>query len=584
MKQNNSKSYTSALLTLATVFFFWGFSAASNGVFIPFCKSHFSLTQFEAQLIDFTFYGGYFIGSFILYFASQAKRMDILNHIGYKRGIVIGLLISAGGALCMVAALNSGSFGFILAADFVIALGFSLQQTAANPFVIALGSPETGANRLNFTGGVNNIGGILGPFVVSVVLFGSAASAIDANSVKLSSMDNLYYIVAGLFVALAIFFWVSTLPKVTTDEKIEAATKPNTPLIVIFIGFCMVLAVDPISKFFTEMILNHRGLVFDKAFLSHFQSTTLDAIPKLKIDDSLKIKLTQYVSLLNSIKSYFVYSSLVIIIGALIGSLLSAKKSPSGWGAMQYPQLILGMIAIFTYVGTEVTIQSNLGALLKTPLFGSFKDSDISPYISLYWGSLMIGRWAGAIGAFSLSKTVKNILTVVVPFVAFALVLAVNYFSRVNISDFYIYSISIAILIVFFFIGQQKPVRTLTIFGVLGMAFMLTGLLTDGKLATFAFISGGLCCSIMWPSIFALAITGLGKYTSQGSAFLIMMILGGGIIPPVQGILADTSGIHLSYIVPLLGFAYLAYFAWKVSRELKTQGIDLDHTEVVIGH
>jgi len=535
MKQNNTKNYTSALLTLATVFFFWGFSAASNGVFIPFCKSHFSLTQFEAQLIDFTFYGGYFIGSFILYFASQAKRMDILNHIGYKSGIVIGLLISAVGALCMVAALNSGSFGFILSADFVIALGFSLQQTAANPFVIALGTPETGANRLNFTGGVNNIGGILGPFVVSVVLFGSAAVAIDANSVKLSSMDNLYYIVAGLFVALALFFWLSNLPKVTSDEKIESATKPNTPLIVIFVGFCMVLAVTQLS--------NATGLS----------------------------------------KSFFVYTALAIIVGALVVSLISAKKKPDGWGAMQYPQLVLGMIAIFTYVGTEVTIQSNLGALLKTSAFGSFADSGISPYISLYWGSLMIGRWAGAIGAFNLSKTLKNVLTCVVPFVAFALVLLVNYFSRVAISDFYIYSISIVILIAFFFIGQQKPVRTLTIFGILGVAFMLTGLLTTGKLATFAFISGGLCCSIMWPSIFALAIAGLGKYTSQGSAFLIMMILGGGIIPPVQGILADTNGIHLSYIVPLLGFAYMAYFAWKVSLELRKQGIDLDHTTAIAG-
>jgi FHS family L-fucose permease-like MFS transporter len=536
MKQNNSKNYTSALLTLATVFFFWGFSAASNGVFIPFCKSHFSLTQFEAQLIDFTFYGGYFIGSFILYFASQAKRMDIVDHIGYKNGIVIGLLISAVGALCMVPALNSGSFGFILAADFIIALGFSLQQTAANPFVIALGSPETGANRLNFTGGVNNIGGILGPVVVSIVLFGTAASAIDANDVKLTSMDNLYYIVAGLFVALALFFWISTLPKVTSDEKIEASKKPNIPLIFIFVGFCMVLAVDPLSNF-----------------------TGLN-------------------------KSIFVYTALAVIVGALVFSLIAAKKRPEGWGAMQYPQLVLGMIAIFTYVGTEVTIQSNLGALLKSPLFGSFKDSAISPYISLYWGSLMIGRWTGAIGAFNLSKTVKNILTFVVPFVAFALVLLVNYFSRVNISDFYIYSISILILIVFFFIGQQKPVRTLTIFGILGVGCMLTGLVTTGTLATFAFISGGLCCSIMWPSIFALALTGLGKYTTQGSAFLIMMILGGGIIPPVQGILADTSGIHLSYIVPLLGFAYLAYFAWKVSGELRKQGIDLDHTKTVISH
>ncbi len=536
MKQNNSKNYTAALLTLATVWFFWGFAAASNGVFIPFCKSHFNLSQFEAQLIDFTFYGGYFIGSIILYFVSQFKRVDIVNKLGYKNGIAVGLLISAAGALAMGPALNSGSFGYILTADFIIALGFSLQQTAGNPFVIALGTPETGANRLNFTGGVNNIGGILGPVIFSIVLFGTASSAINPNDVKITSMDSLYYIVGGLFIALALFFWISNLPKVTNDEKLEASKKPNLSLFLVFIGFCLILAVDQLSSF--------TGLS----------------------------------------KPYFVYASLVLILGTLIAAIPAAKKNKEGWGAMQYPQLILGMIAIFMYVGTEVTIQSNMGALLKSPDFGSFIDSDISPYISLYWGSLMIGRWAGAIGAFKLSKSLKTILTIVVPFVAFGIVLAVNkYLSGVNIDHFYIYALAIVVLIICFFIGQQKPVRTLVVFGLLGITFMVAGLLTTGMVATFAFISGGLCCSIMWPSIFSLAITGLGKYTSQGSAFLIMMILGGSIIPPVQGILADTSGIHLSYIVPLIGFAYIAYFAWKVSKELRSQGIDLDHAEIAAG-
>lgn len=535
-QQSSSKKYTAALLTLATIWFFWGFAAASNGVFIPFCKAHFHLTQFESQLIDFTFYGGYFIGSGILYFISQRRRVDIVDKLGYKNAIALGLLISAAGALCMPLALNSGSFPLILTAGFIIALGFSLQQTAGNPFVIALGSAETGANRLNFTGGVNNIGGILGPLIFTVVLFGTASTSIDAEHIDLTSMNSLYYIVTGLFIALALFFYLSNLPKVTSDEKIEVSTKANFPLFIIFIAFCMILAVDPLS------------------------------------------------SLTGIAKSYYVYASLVIILFTLMGSLSAAQKSQAGWGAMQYPQLILGMIAIFTYVGTEVTIQSNLGALLKTPAFGSFADSAISPYISLYWGSLMIGRWAGAIGAFNLPKTTKNILTIVVPFIAFAVVLTVNYASGVDVSNMFIYAIAVLILIACFFIGQQKPVRTLVVFGLLGVAFMVIGLLTDGMLATFAFISGGLCCSIMWPSIFALAIAGLGKYASQGSAFLIMMILGGAIIPPVQGILADTSGIHLSYIVPLLGFAYLAFFAWKVSGELKTQGIDLDHAEVTGTH
>ncbi len=545
MEQKNSKSYGSALYTLITVFFFWGFLAASNGVFIPFCKTHFSLTQFESQLIDFTFYGGYFIGSLILYFASQASKVDILNKLGYKNGIILGLVISAVGALGMIPAIGSGSFGFILAAFFVIAIGFSLQQTAANPFVVALGPPETGSNRLNFAGSINNIGALLGPIVVGLVLFGSAKAKIAPSAVQISSVNNLYYILAGLFIAVAIFFWVSNLPKVTSDEKIEGSGKANTPLFIIFIAFLMILAADPLSKAIS--------------------------IPS----------------------QYFVYASLGIILITLVSTIFAARSGKEGWGAMQYPQLILGMIAIFTYVGTEVTIQSNLGALLKTPEFGSFNESEIAPYISLYWGSLMIGRFAGSIGAFNLSKALKNLLYVVVPFVAFGLVLFVNYFfAGVDVSSLYVYAVCVAVLVVAFFIGQQKPTRTLTVLGLLGVTFMLVGLFTTGRVATFAFISGGLCCSIMWPSIFALSITGLGKYTSQGSAFLIMMILGGSIIPPLQGKIADgsgdlikgMSGIHFSYIIPTIGFLYLAYFAWKVSKELLKQGIDLDHVQASGGH
>ncbi|WP_345947836.1 MFS transporter [Mucilaginibacter sp. PAMB04274] len=535
MEQNNNKNYGSALYTLITVFFFWGFLAASNGIFIPFCKTHFSLTQFESQLIDFTFYGGYFIGSLILYFASQASRVDILNKLGYKNGIILGLIISAVGALVMVPAIGSGSFGFILASFFVIAVGFSLQQTAANPFVIALGPPETGASRLSFAGSINNIGGLMGPVVVALMLFGTAKG--DANvKVDIASVNNLYYILAGLFIAVAGFFWVSKLPKVTSDEKIEQSSKANKPLGIIFIAFCLILAAGPLS--------NATGLS----------------------------------------QPYFVYASLLIILSTLISSLLSAQKNSEGWGAMRYPQLIYGMIAIFTYVGTEVTIQSNMGALLKLPAFGGYNEKDIAPFISLYWGSLMIGRWAGSVGAFNIKPLLKNILTVIIPFVAFAAILFINHLTGSKVDHLFPYAICVAVLVLAFFLGKQKPARTLTVFGLLGVAFMLVGLVTTGIVATFAFISGGLCCSIMWPSIFALAITGLGKYTSQGSAFLIMMILGGSIIPPVQGILADTSGIHLSYIVPVLGFAYLAFFAWKVSRELRKQGIDLDHVEASGGH
>jgi len=205
----------------------------------------------------------------------------------------------------------------------------------------------------------------------------------------------------------------------------------------------------------------------------------------------------------------------------------------------------------------------------------------------------MIGRWTGAIGAFNLKKMTKNVLTIVVPFVAFGVVLLVNRFlNGQDVSGFYIYALCIVVLIVGFFIGNYKPVRTLIIFGLLGVGTIILGLFTTGNVGLFAIISGGLCCSIMWPSIFSLAIAGLGKYTGQGSSLLIMMILGGSIIPPIQGVLADgsqhaisgMSGIHLSYIVPVIGFAYLAFFAWKAGSVLKKQGIDIDNMEASGGH
>jgi FHS family L-fucose permease-like MFS transporter len=139
------------------------------------------------------------------------------------------------------------------------------------------------------------------------------------------------------------------------------------------------------------------------------------------------------------------------------------------------------------------------------------------------------------------------------------------------------------VLILGFFISQEKPALMLMVFSVLGMAAMILGLLTSGTVATYAFMSGGLFCSIMWPCIFALAIAGLGQYTTQGSAFLVMMILGGAVIPPIQGKLADIIGIHQSYFIPVLCFAYLAFYAWAVKGILRKQGIDFDQ-QIAAGH
>jgi len=265
----------------------------------------------------------------------------------------------------------------------------------------------------------------------------------------------------------------------------------------------------------------------------------------------------------------------------------SAMKNPDGWGAMKYPQLVLGMLAIFVYVGVEVTIVSNLSELLKQKDFGGFQSSEAAKYVSMYWGSLMIGRWCGSIPAFNFSESTKKILVGVVPLLAFGVVIGVNTLAKNDMRPLYYYIVCVLIQIVAFYISQNKPARTLLIFSLLGVAAMLIGIFNTGTTAIYAFLSGGLFCSIMWPCIFNLSITGLGKYTTEGSAFLIMMILGGGIIPPIQGKLADFlqsrstvegSGIHMSYWVPVICFAYLALFAFLVKGILRKQGVDYDST------
>jgi MFS transporter, FHS family, L-fucose permease len=551
MAQPKQPTNTGALSTLVVVFFFWGFIASGNGIFIPFCKHYFHLDQFQSQLIDFAFYGAYYIGALALFVASAVKNKDIMNHWGMKTGIIYGLLTSTVGAFLMLLSFNFGGFAGILISLFIIGLGFSLQQTSANPFAIALGDPSTGSHRLNLTGGVNSFGTTIGPIIVALALFGKAsATETDIANASITSMNTLYIVVGILFLLSALLFRTSKkLPNVKEEDSFEAAPKAMWLLIIITIVMAIVFGI---------IFASYKGLAANE-------------------------KLSPEVSLRNM---WLLVAGLVIMIVSFFGANASAQKKAAGWGAMKYPQLVLGMLAIFMYVGVEVTIQSNLGELLKHPDFGGYTEKDLAPFISLYWGSLMIGRWTGAITVFNPTKSMRTLLFILVPYIAFGVVIAANFIAGNNFAPLYAYAAVIVFQIAGFFLGKEKPTETLMIFGGLGVAAMLIGLLTTGQIATYAFLSGGLFCSIMWPSIFSLATAGLGKYTAQGSAFLIMMILGGAIIPPLQGKLADlpSIGIHHSYIIPVLCFAYLAFYAFRVKSVLKSQGIDYSAIDSGGGH
>ncbi|WP_294207634.1 MFS transporter [uncultured Chryseobacterium sp.] len=468
-------------IPLVTVFFFWGFIAASNDILIPVFKKAFNLSQTESMYVQICFYVAYTVGSLIYMAISKGLKQDLVNKIGYKNGLIVGLLISALGTLLFYPAANLGSFPLMISGLFIVGLGFSLQQIVANPLAIEVGPSETGSQRLTMAGGINNLGTTIGPLIVSFAIFGSATAGNTEASVE--SVKIPYLILGAAFVLVAIMLKFSSLPSVTPT----------------------------------------------------IEENTDDAVPG------------------------------------------EHRKS-----ALQYPQLIMGMIAIFLYVGVEVSTASNLPAYMEKDL--GFDTKDVAPYISLYWASLMIGRWTGAVDAFDISAGFKKILRFLAPYLAFGVFLLVNALANHELSPFYVYAAIIVVMIVCDVLSKGNPARMLLIFSSAGIVALLIGMFTTGMVSVYAFTSVGLFCSTLWPCIFALAINGLGKHTNQGSGLLIMMIMGGGIVSLLQGYVADLTDIHSSYIVGVLCFAYLAFYAIRVSGILKAQGIDLDKISKGSGH
>ena len=510
-----------ALYTLMTVWFFWSFVAASNGILIPLFKEKFELSQTQAQLVDFAFYAAYFVGSWLYLMFSKVTKSDILNKIGYKNGIIIGLVLSAVGTLLFYPAAETHSYGMLLAGLFTVGLGFSLQQTATQPFMIALGPPETGALRINMGGAVNNFGGTIGPALVSYAIFGSIAEDAAANA-SIQDVKIPYLILGVLFVSVAVFFWLSKLPRIKNDEEVHvgnALTFGPMLLIAIFVVASMVASIE-------TAILVCFGVM------------------------------------------------LLFVLYALFRGINSGPLTGKEDTVFDFPQALLGMAAIFVYVGVEVTVGSNLGEYLKETQ--QLDSSQISKYVSLFWGSMMIGRWTAAMPAFKPSAQMKKVLTWVVPFVAFGIVLFANSLYSGDVTDLLPYAICVVIMILAFIASKEKPVLILLIFTALGALMTLIGVFTTGKLALFSLISGGLFCSVLWPSIFSIGTAGLGKFTNQGSALLIMMILGGSILPVIQGKLSDVFGIETSYLLATACFVYLFVFGLVAQKTLRKQGIDFD--------
>ncbi|MGV0979983.1 MFS transporter [Empedobacter falsenii] len=476
----SQKTNWGQFIPLVTVFFFWGFVAASNEILIPVFKKSFDLSQAESQLVAVAYYIAYTVGALIYMGASLLAKQDLINKFGYKNSLSFGLLLSAIGTLFFIPAANTGSFPLMLTGLFTVGLGFSLQQTVANPLAIALGDASTGSQRLTLAGGINNLGTTIGPLIVAYAIFGAGGEGETTLSIEAVKIPYLCLGVA--FLAVAIFLKFSSLPNHPEQE-----------------------------------------------------------------DDS---------------------------------AITTSKNDKSS--ALKYPQLLLGMLAIFLYVGVEVSTVSNLPAYMHNEL--GFDIQGVTPYVSLYWASMMIGRWGGAAEAFGLDKTKTLALKFIAPYLAFGIFLLVNYIAGHDLKPFYLYSVIILIMILASLWTNGNPAKMLLTFSIIGIVALLIGMNTTGLVSIYSITSVGLFCSTLWPCIFALAINGLGKNTSQGSNFLIMMIMGGGLVSIFQGFIADLTTVHSSYIVCILCFVYLVFYAIATPKILKKQGINLDEVKSEGGH
>lgn len=467
--------HRTAFAIMTSLFFLWGFMTVFNDVLIPRFKEAFTLNYFQAMLVQFAFFGAYFVGS-LIYFLISARKGDPIARIGYKNGVVIGLLISAAGSALFWPAATATSYPMFLAALFVVGLGFAMLQIAANPYVTILGPERTASSRLNLAQGFNSIGTTIGPLIGGWLIFQYFArtGAHGAESVKVP-----YLAFCVIFLVLAGVFFFVHLPHIGEGH------------------------VEP------------------------------------------------------------------------------------GAGALKFPHVVLGVIAIFMYVGGEVSIGSAMIDYLTQPGVAGIDKVEASKYVSIYWGGLMIGRFMGAVELSEMKPANKRVSLVVIPLLAFLLLWvaksapldAMRGASEASVfglwreafianwTVFKMYLPFIALCWLLFQFGQARPARTLLIFSTAVVALLLVAILVGGRLAMWCVVAVGLFSSVGWSNTFSLALEGTGKYKSQVSSLLVMAILGGAVLPTIQGRIADvTHNLQLSFIVPLIAYAYVAFYGAKGYR------------------
>jgi len=404
-----------ALWVATSIFFMWGFLTCLNDILIPHLKAVFELNYAKAMLVQFTFFGAYFLMSL------PAGRL--VARLGYKQGIVAGLVIAGIGALGFWPAAELRIYGAFLGALFVLATGITVLQVAANPYVALLGPERTASSRLTMAQALNSLGTAIAPIFGGLLILGNTVKSTDElaalplaeqvayRTAEAQSVQGPYVGLAITLFALALFVFLFRLPALTESSE-------------------------------------------------------------------------------------------------------QADSSRHTYGdALRHRHLLFGVLAIFFYVGAEVSIGSFLVNYLSLPNIGGFSEKEATHYVSLYWTMAMVGRFAGS-----------------------------------------------ALLVRF------SPRKLLALFALVNVGLLALTMGSEGKLALYSVVATGLFNSIMFPTIFALGIERLGPLTNKASSLLIMAIVGGALVPFVQGLLADRIGVHHSFVLPLLCYGYVIFYGLVGSR------------------
>lgn len=467
--KTKDRNYTVPLITITLLFFMWGFITCMNDILIPYLKQLFKLTFFESMLVQFCFFGAYFIGS-LIYFMISITKGDPINKLGYKKGILFGIFLAALGCILFYPAATFSYYPLFLGALFILGLGFTVLQITANAYVSLLGSEESASSRLNMTQAFNAFGTTIAPVLGGHLIF-EFFSAPD-----------------GSFSAVA-----TRIP---------------------YLIFAAILLLV--------------GLLISRVKLPSFQT--------------------------------------------------EEEEFVKGWGALGFSHLKFGVFAMFCYVGGEVAVGSFIISFLEQPQIMGFNEIISKNYLSLYWGGAMIGRFLGAISLNqSISQGKKAVYMLGAAAAVFLVIFSIVNLTFAQISFFIVF---IVLNFVAFFIGKAAPARTLSIFAAINVILLISAMVNHGELAMYSILGIGIFNSIMFSNIYTLAISGLGKYTSQGSSLVVMAILGGAIVPIFQGYLADQFGVQHSFIIPVFCYLVILIFGAYCTKYLG----HVESTEAKSGH